>query len=53
VVPNTQVFRNGIDIGAIAISVKNQFKLIRRISEMFVGQFPSHNMRRPTPKTEQ
>jgi hypothetical protein len=32
VVPNPEVFRYGINVGAIAIAVKNKFKLIDAIA---------------------
>lgn len=43
-VPNLELFRDWIDICAIAIAVKDQFKLIIRSPQMFIADFPSHDM---------
>jgi hypothetical protein len=52
-IPDTEVFRDSIDISAIAIAVKNKLKLIDIIAKMFIGQFAPHHVRRPTPKTKE
>jgi hypothetical protein len=43
-IPNFDVFRNGIDFHTIAIAVKNQFENIT-VSTAFPGDFATHHMR--------
>jgi hypothetical protein len=45
VVPYPQGFRDGIDVGAIAVAVENKFKLVVAATQVFVGDFSAHDMR--------
>jgi hypothetical protein len=47
-VPDAECFGNGIDVGSVAIAVKNKFELIVAIAYMFVGDFTPHDMRSQT-----
>ena len=47
-VPDAECFGNCIDVGPVAIAVKNKFKLIVAATEMLVGDFTPHHMRGQT-----
>jgi hypothetical protein len=44
VVPDAEGLGDGIDVGAIAVAVKNKFELVSAATEMFVGDFSAHDM---------
>jgi hypothetical protein len=44
-VPNAEVFRDGIDVGAIAVAVENKFKLVVAATQVLVGDFSAHDVR--------
>jgi hypothetical protein len=44
-VPNADGFRDGIDVGAIAVAVENKFKLVIAATQVLVGDFSAHHVR--------